>query len=325
MAICRNGKEGFRGIGEEKVVAILLSTYNGERYLEEQLASFEDQSYPCWQLLWRDDGSTDSTRYLMEEFTGRVGDVRCREVNSNAGRLGVQKSFLSLLSAAQEYALVAFADQDDVWLPDKLARGVKCLERVRGNSAALYCGRQILVDNALRVLRWSRSFSTELPFPSSIAQNIATGCTVMLNQEAIRVIERSVPPEVSLHDWWSYIVVTAVQGQVVFDDDAHILYRQHSGNVIGGPSASLRIWRALRKGPGFALEVIDAHALAVQESVLGLPAEARAKLLSVRKALRGSFWERLRFVLGKELRRQHWSETMLLSFWILAHRIRSAG
>ena len=266
-----------------KTVAILLSTYNGEAYLSEQLASIEAQSYSHWHLLWRDDGSTDRTHALMGEFAERIGEARCREVTSHIGRLGVQGSFMLLLRAAQGYAFVAFADQDDVWLPEKLATAMRYMGGTTEKRPTLYCGRQLLVDRILRPLRLSPSFRSSLPFPASLAQNIATGCTMLLNQSATRIIAQTQPPEGSLHDWWSYIVVTAVGGQVFFDKAPYILYRQHGGNVVGGVSFGLRLRRALHKQPTPILYAIDAHAKAVNDSVPNLPPKARADLAALRR------------------------------------------
>ncbi len=301
-----------------KTVAILLSTYNGERYLAEQLASFEVQSYPHWRVLWRDDGSTDGTCALMREFATRVGAGRCQEITSHSSRLGVLESYLCLLRAAQDYPFVAFADQDDVWLPEKLARAVHHIEKMPESGPALYCGRQFFVDKALRPLRQSPKFRSTLPFPAPLAQNIATGCTMLLNQAAVRVIAKTRPPESSVHDWWSYIVVAALGGAVFFDEVPQILYRQHGANVIGGASVGRRVWRALRKKPALILHAMDAHAKALQDSVPGLPADINAKLARLRQALRGSFRERLWFVLRPNMRRQHWTGSVLLAFWLLA-------
>ena len=308
----------MKEVGSTRTVAIVLSTYNGAPYLSEQLASFEAQSYPHWCLLWRDDGSCDDTRSIMAAFAIRVGEGRCREVTSCVRRLGAQSSFLLLMRAAQDYPFVAFADQDDVWLPDKLSRSVQYMDRVSGTRPALYCGRQILVDKFLRPLRLSPRFSPSLPFPAPLVQNIATGCTVLLNQAAVSAITRTQPPENSMHDWWSYIVVTALDGQITFDTTPCILYRQHGNNVVGGPGVVRRVWRALHKKPASVLRVIDDHAGALQNSIPDLPVKTDAQLSYLRQALRGSFRQRLRYILSGTLRRQFWTESVLLAFWVLS-------
>ena len=105
-------------------VAILLSTYNGERYLQEQLASFSAQAHTDWLIYWRDDGSTDGTATLMEAFSAAIPG-RCI-LAPLGSRMGATASFLMLLRMAVRGPVTyfAFSDQDDVWLPDKLAHGV---------------------------------------------------------------------------------------------------------------------------------------------------------------------------------------------------------
>lgn len=305
----------------QRIVAILLSTYNGEAYLHEQLRSFEAQSHPYWRIFWRDDGSNDGTRAIMTQFIARVGEMRCREIGSHKERLGIQKSFFSLLKAAQDYPFLAFADQDDVWLPEKVARALQYLQRVAEGRPALYCARQIIVDKNLRPLRWSPTFRPDVSLLSCLTQNIATGCTILLNQSAAHLIAQTRPPEDSLHDWWSYIVVTTAGGDVFFDNVPCILYRQHEKNAVGGRSVGFRIWRALHKRPASVLGVIDAHAKAVNDSVPNVSSIARENLLALERALRGTVWARLRFVLTGRLRRQRLLESLLLNLWVLGGRI----
>lgn len=303
-----------------RTIAVLLSTYNGTIYLPEQLASIENQTYPHWRLVWRDDGSSDQTRALMGEFAARVGEARCQELKEPSGRLGVIASYLRLLRVAQEYPFVAFADQDDVWLPGKLARAVRFLQ-LTTDRPALYCGRQILVDHDLRLLGRSPSFRADIPFPSALAQNIATGCTILLNRQAACVIAKSQPPSDSVHDWWCYIVVSALGGPIFFDEAPHILYRQHGGNAIGWASVGTRIHRALHRRPSDVLQIVDTHAQAVQDSVPALPSDTNHKLEHIRRALRMPLATRLGLALRKDLRRQHWLGDLLMASWIATGRI----
>lgn len=298
--------------GGADTVAILLSTYNGEAYLADQLASLERQTYPYWRLIWRDDGSSDRTRALMSEFGARVGKARCHELTAPSGRLGVLESYMTLVRAAQGYPFVAFADQDDVWLPEKLARAAHVLHGIT-DRPALYCGRQRLVDRGLRPLRASPAFCADLPFPAALAQNIATGCTILLNRLAADIIARSRPPKISLHDWWSYIVVSAHGGPVFFDQEPYILYRQHPHNTIGCASIATRIRRMLHKKPSQVLQAIDAHAQALQDSIPTLPPETADKLKRLRATLRMPYMTRLAFALKLDLRRQSWTESVLMA------------
>jgi glycosyltransferase involved in cell wall biosynthesis len=206
----------------EPRIAILLSTYNGARYLREQLDSLLAQTYPSWTLYWRDDGSSDNTVELMQEFACTAGQGRCVRVAGPAERLRPTGSFLTLLHAAHtslgESDMVAFADQDDVWLPEKLTRGADALRQTSPEVPSLYCARQILVDAALRRIGVSRGLEQPAGFPAALTQNVTTGCTIMLNRRAAAMIAESHPPSATLHDWWCYLLVTASGGMLLDDD-----------------------------------------------------------------------------------------------------------
>ena len=132
------------------LVCILLSVYNGARFLPAQLKSLVDQSHSNWVLLWRDDGSQDNSRQIMEHFADEVGQHRVKQLLEPVGQVGITSSFMHLLSnTPDEAAFFAFCDQDDVWLPDKLTRAVKSFQTVKATEAGFYCARQKLVDENL--------------------------------------------------------------------------------------------------------------------------------------------------------------------------------
>src|SRR5689334_10687408 len=132
-------------------VAILLSTYNGERFLRAQLRSILEQHDRDWTLYWRDDGSIDGTLCIQREFVAECGPERVKVVPFGQ-RVGVAPSYFALIQAAvaEGAGLLAFADQDDIWLPEKLGRARRALARVASGIPALYCARQLLTDIRLR-------------------------------------------------------------------------------------------------------------------------------------------------------------------------------
>jgi len=220
-------------------VAILLSTYNGATYLPALLDGFLAQTHRDWVLLWRDDGSRDETPSLMRNW-GAAHPDRFAEVAEPSGNQGVTGSFMTLLRAGQAagFTAAAFADQDDVWLPDKLEWGLSALAAVPQTQPALYCARQVLVDGALRRIGLSAPLAGPAAFPSSLTQNIATGNTVILNRAAMALVAPTAPPRECWHDWWCYLMVTAAGGRVLRDDRGVILYRQHDANVVGAPTSA---------------------------------------------------------------------------------------
>ena len=211
-------------------VAILLSTYNGARYLPAQLASLAVQSHKAWRLYVRDDGSSDGTLELIRRFA----DAHPGRVEAEAGsNLGAVASFLALLGRTDIDAdAFAFCDQDDVWYPDKIERAVAWLQTA-GDQAALLCTRVRLVDAELRPKGFSpliRSWG----FEHALFENIAMGCTTVLNRRAQMLLAGRLPPakDITVHDWWCYLAIAAV-GRVHFDPQPSLDYRLHQGNVIG--------------------------------------------------------------------------------------------
>ena len=295
-------------------VAILLATYNGARFLPAQLQSIAAQTLENWVLYWRDDGSTDATVEVMRAFGAGAG--RFVQVASPPGRLGPTGSFMALLRAVADAEAVAFADQDDVWLPDKLATGLAALDR--SSRPTLYCSRQLLVDAELRPLGESGPLPAPPPFPAALTQNVATGCTVLLNRAAAGLIARSRPPSSSLHDWWSYLVVSAHGGRLVMDPRPTVLYRQHSGNVVGAPqSMRRRAIAALERGPDVFMNVLRAHVAALRAQPDLLSPTAASALEIVHRGLIGGVRQRLAALHLRELRRQTWQETLLFRWWFL--------
>jgi glycosyltransferase involved in cell wall biosynthesis len=207
-------------------VVVVMSTYSGERFVREQVASILSQLPADGLLLVRDDGSTDHTVERIRAFADP------RIVVEEAANVGFARSFFLLLASVPADAdCVLLADQDDVWLPGKIERA--CASLAGRKRAALYFSRLQLVDEELRPLgltaRWPRGPS----FSNALAENIVTGCTIALNRPALQlVLKLGDPAQLRFHDWWIYLVVSAF-GEVVADPTPTMLYRQHGANVLG--------------------------------------------------------------------------------------------
>ena len=232
-------------------VAILLATYNGARYgariLQEQLDSYLRQSHPPALLLVSDDGSKDDTRAILADFARAHPELPVTVLDGP--QMGAAQNFLSLLRQVPDWVdVVALSDQDDVWLPDKLRRGVRALcqapepvgepvgEPVTGSgNCLLYCGRSWECDDKLDNLNLSRGLKRPASFRHALVQNVAGGNTMMLNRAALRLCQAASleARKIVVHDWWIYQIITGVGGAVIFDDAPLLLYRQHDGNLIG--------------------------------------------------------------------------------------------
>lgn len=220
-------------------VAILLCTYNGARFLPLQLASYEAQDFSGWRLFVSDDGSEDATPALLEEFQNKCGAER---VAIRPGpRRGFVANFLSLICdptiKADYYAL---SDQDDLWDADKLSRAQQVLDAAPAGEPAVYCSRTRLIDERGVELRLSLRYKRPPHFRNALTQSLASGNTMVLNEPTRRLLMR-VGPDVKVpsHDWWIYLLVTAMGGRMLYDDVPTVSYRIHSRNVIGSNSSAV--------------------------------------------------------------------------------------
>jgi glycosyltransferase involved in cell wall biosynthesis len=213
-----------------KKVQILMTTYNGERYLRTQIDSILEQDYPNIQLLIRDDGSSDSTLKILEEYSASNDKVSYY----TGVNLGVVNSNFDLIKRADTTAdYYSFADQDDYWMPNKISQAVLALEKLDKNQALLYCGRPTLADKDLKILDVKINTPDIRPcFNNALVENICTGCTAVINNTMLVLVKEHIPEYVIMHDWWFYLLATYF-GQVYYDKESYILYRQHSDNVMG--------------------------------------------------------------------------------------------
>lgn len=299
-------------------VAIILSTFNGGRFLPEQLESFRKQDGVNWRLVWRDDGSTDATNAIMDGFCLQLPSKQAVRASGSGVNLGVFNSFMTLLGGALDAPAVAFADQDDVWLPDKLRRALARLRTVDPGRPALYCGRQALVDETLRPIGLSPLPRHAPGFPGLLLQNIGTGCTIVMNKAAAHAIHASQKPHRSVHDWWSCLFVAAIGGTILFDDTPAILYRQHGGNLVGASKSRLRrLVGALSRGAGAHNAQLTGHLDALMRNSGRLTPEAARITQRIRAGCARGWAGRLALFRIAGFRRQTIMENGLLALWLL--------
>jgi glycosyltransferase involved in cell wall biosynthesis len=214
-------------------IAILLGSYNGGFYIQEQLDSFVKQSHKDWVLWASDDGSTDNTVDVVKNFALKIGAQRVHQVNGP--KKGFAKNFLALVCNSDLNAdAYAYADQDDIWIADKLERAVHFFKSVPATTPALYCSRTQYVDQLNGNIGLSLPYSKPAVFANALIQNIASGNTMVFNEAARSLIVKAGDGvNIDLHDWWTYILVTGAGGKVFFDQEPSVRYRQHPNNLWG--------------------------------------------------------------------------------------------
>jgi glycosyltransferase involved in cell wall biosynthesis len=231
--------------GQSGSIAILLCTYNGARFLPLQLASYEAQDFADWRLFVSDDGSTDGTRSLLEAFQKRHGADR---ISIRQGpRRGFVANFLSLIcDPALKADYYALSDQDDIWDAHKLARARQFLMDAPADEPVVYCSRTRLIDEDGTEIGLSTYYRKTPHFRNALVQSLASGNTVVLNQKMRWLLTQAgADAKVPAHDWWIYLLITAVGGKILYDDFPTVSYRMHSRNVIGSnESAAAKMRRA---------------------------------------------------------------------------------
>lgn len=293
-------------------VAIVMATYNGSRFVEEQIRSIQAQSYYDWELYVRDDGSCDDT--VQKVLQIERDDHRVQLVRDELGNQGAIGNFSVLMEVAlkEEADYVFFADQDDIWDPEKieimLAHASKLLVQHVGQIPILVHSDLSVVDEKLEVIADSFiAYSRLSPRVSAsgilLFRNQVTGCACVINRALLK-LATPVPKNVMMHDWWLALLADSA-GEIKFVPQPLVKYRQHSDNVLGARSyanklrvllMSPRKWRehidilkrsisqaiSLREriiSRGVVLQPDKMKQINVYSNILGVPAFKRAKML----------------------------------------------
>ena len=261
-------------------VLVLLSTYNGAKYIKELLNSVLNQKDVDVSILIRDDGSSDETvQIVKEEYLPYFNNI-ILYVGEN---LGYAKSFWNLLSCAIDFDFYAFCDQDDVWLDHKLIRAIELIEKEGKNEACLYTSGVLSVDSNLKYIK-DDAFPCDhvLNVFESLQKSILPGCTFVFNNQARNILKRY-QGYMESHDWASYAIIS-IFGTVLYDKNSYIQYRIHESNTIGESKNRLeeiktKISRQLKKSPcsrsRFARGIIETykdqiHDTSLYQSILQL-------------------------------------------------------
>jgi len=207
------------------LVSIVMATYNGERFLREQLDSLVSQTYPCVEIVIVDDASTDGTIAILEEYDLKHTNIRLFKSEMNHGYI---KNFeKGILLCEGEY--IALSDQDDIWLPEKISK----LMSAREDYPLVYCNSELIDENGESLRIKLTDIKNLLDFWSPL--NYAVGGTASGHAMLVKkgVIRESLPlPLIVTHDYWIGFVAT-FSGKLKFVDEVLVLYRQHGGNVVG--------------------------------------------------------------------------------------------
>lgn len=296
----------------EPKIAILMATYNGSKFLEEQLESIAAQTYKNWGLVVSDDGSSDETLEILRRYETLWGSSKL-EVRRGPSK-GFAINFLSLAcDKSIDADLYTFCDQDDVWLPSKLNAAVELLKEHDMRIPHLYGGRTMRVDQNLNIIQPSPLFVFPCGFRNALVQSIAGGNTMVFNLAAKRLLESAGIQSVPFHDWWTYLLVSGAGGHVYYDQHQHIFYRQHPNSVIGANSGFMSNLLSLISVVGGSFKKhTDLHLAALNQSRELLCPQSKELLVLFMRWRGGNFLQRVRGIEVCGLYRQTWRGTISL-------------
>lgn len=233
-------------------VNILMSTYNGQQFLAEQIRSIQEQSYTDWTLFIRDDGSSDNTKEILKDFERQ--DSRIHLIDSDkSDNLGVIKSFHKLVNHDRaDYYF--FSDQDDVWLPNKLELSLKEAQNYLADLPLMVYMDLKVVNQDLEIMTESmvksQSHHANTELVQELTENTVTGGVAMINHALAEMWQET--DDILMHDWYLALLASAF-GNLVFIDQPGELYRQHSDNVLGARTLSKRFKKWIRPHILFAV------------------------------------------------------------------------
>ncbi|MEK3675533.1 glycosyltransferase family 2 protein [Paenibacillus sp. FSL R10-2771] len=297
---------------------ILLSTYNGEKYITAQIESILRQSYQGSKLLIRDDGSKDNTVTLIERYSKKYPE----KIHFLSGpNIGVKKSFFELLQQADPNCMYySFCDQDDIWLEDKLSIAISALNKEKQNQPLLYFAPTHLTNEDLIPQKiWPKHVDVRPSFYNALVDNIVVGTTATINNKSRDLLLAKKPNflNVIMHDWWSYLCVSAL-GKVIYGNEPAVLYRQHQGNVIGGD----KDWKAVvrRKLSSYSKnkgkKILYNQALEFMDCYGEYLSEEKKNQLKLFITPRPSYISRIKYLRESKLYRQSLYGNILLKYLI---------
>jgi glycosyltransferase involved in cell wall biosynthesis len=297
-------------------IIVLLSTYNGEKYLDEQLESVFSQKNVCVNVYARDDGSSDNTCKILEKWASQFPLTWYKGKNK-----GPAESFMELLYTAPPSEFYAFCDQDDVWDTDKLESAVRILSSMPHEKPSLYFSGYRTVDKDLKIISESVNFRV-LSYGNALVENIALGCSMVFNDAAKELACRIHATDGSMHDAWLYKICYTT-GNVYFDEKSRLSYRQHSTNVIGGNRSFFIKWtRRMKRFKKIWNGRISSHCRVLKKHCEAyIIAPDKMKTLSTLTDYKDSFKNRLNLLFSKEIVRQSRLDNLIFKIVVLLGKL----
>lgn len=248
-------------------VTILMATYNGAQYIKQQLDSLINQTYTNWKLIIRDDGSTDNTIEIVEQYISLHSNVSL--VINKTKQKGAVSNFAALYALArkqQSGSYIMFCDQDDIWLPNKIKATMALMqnaEQQNHNKPVMIFGNMQMITSEGVPIDEEMKLMPQLSFNRTLVQNYALGCTMMINNELIQIME-DIPLLAENHDYWVCLIATAF-GVTRYLEDSYLQYRQHNNNVTSQGAGMKKRFTRFTSGFNKQIETFKKRMLMLQQ------------------------------------------------------------
>ncbi len=279
-------------------IQVLLATFNGGTYLEDLIRSIRSQSEVSQvSILASDDHSKDNSMEIL-----RDSGITILESPS----IGAADNFRFLITKANGYEYYAFADQDDLWHPNKISGAIEHLKDL--DKPAIYVGSTIDTNGRLHVPKM-------YTLPESLMTNQVQGCTIVFNRKFHNLLQENLPPSFVMHDWWVYLLAQCF-GEIVFDEKPCMIYRIHKGNLIGTGSKFLKALRLF----GRFVSTEYYTKVAIQANYLmriPIPGQKSREIESWLEAINGNLIDRVKYLLNVKLNFESFWKNLYFSFLIL--------
>lgn len=248
-------------------IVVLMSTYNGEKYVEQQINSILNQTEKKVKIIIRDDGSKDKTCEILKKMENKYDNIKVIYGNN----VGVPESFKKMLELEfnDNEKYLFFCDQDDVWLENKIEKAVSELKKHDDKPAYYYS--EVTAVNEKLIPMFKSNYTGVDTVGSSYNTTPAIGCTVAFNRKLLDIIKNhKLPKNIVMHDLYLYRVCLAIDGVVIHDSDSYIYYRQHESNVIGITNSNFKKMKVYSKYNKtrrmMAKEIIDIYSDKISKS-----------------------------------------------------------
>lgn len=290
-------------------ILVLMSTYNGEKYIEEQIDSIESQKLNIpLSILIRDDGSKDKTKEIINNLSNKYKNIKLIEGEN----IGCNASFFELFKIANGYKFYAISDQDDIWLADKLQRGIDKIKSEKENIPILYGSCSYLMDDEGNIKGTTQKQLRDINLYNTIIQNFVPGHSDIMNHELLLLLKRELDySKIYVYDFW-ITNIAVLYGKLIFNNEPATKYRIHNTNTVGYGKSKIQWFKErvkrLKKGVGSQISKQISYFYEVNDSnIPKVYKDEISKFIVSNKNVLG----RIKFIFSTQLYRQKIFETFL--------------